>query len=184
MPLAIESQQSNLCDPAYPLFFFQDALFKFHSSKDPKTKWQSCIEILTDSHRTLRKYKSNPAITISYLEAVAGAKFAILEVAELFYYEFCNEPKEKPDHSPDSQETMKMLIDTAKKICSDTVINTTVINTSFFSSTEDTDVLGPAVYLLKLLVRHFSFPCLKQASEKHLWIVPESLRTSNLVRKK
>lgn len=104
-----------------------------------------------------------------------------MEVAELFHYQFSDEPREKLDRTPDSQENVKILIDTAKKICSDTVINTTVINTSIFSSTEDADVLGPAVYLLKLLVRQFSFPCLKQASEKYLWIVPEGLRTSNLV---
>ena len=123
----------------------------------------------------MRNFKSNPVINIRYLEAVAGTKFVLTEFANLVHSQF-----DQDDHIDNALmgelELMENLTDIVRKVCTDTVINTTT-----FSSGGIMDVMGPSVYLLKLLMRQFSFPCLKQASEKYLWIVPEGLRASNLV---
>lgn len=147
----------------------QDCLFKEHASEDTKSKLQACTEILTKAHLTLIKYKSNPVISIDYLEAVAGTKFAIMEVAIFIHSQLIDEVATRLD------EHSKALMEQAKEVCTDTIINITTLYS------KSVDVTGPVVYLLKLLVRQFSFPCLKQASEKYPWIVPEGLRTSNLV---
>lgn len=147
----------------------QDALFKEHASEDTESRLRACSEILKDAHFTLTSYKSNPVISIGYLEAVAGAKFAITEVANFIHSQLIDEVVTR--HS----ENVSALMERAREICSDTIVNITTV------SSKSVDVTGPVVYLLKLLVRQFSFPCLKQASERYPWIVPEGLRTSNLV---
>ena len=63
----------------------------------------------------------------------------------------------------------------AERVCTDRAINTT----DFGASGED--VVGPAVYLLKLLVRQYGFPCLKEVSQQHQWILPEGLRSDDQV---
>ena len=140
-------------------------------------KFESCIEILANAHPTLRKYKSNPSINISYLEGVAGTKFAIMEVANFIHSQFSNDENLDIDQTFEQSEVVSTLMEWARRVCTDTVINTTTMKSG------NVDITGPVAYLLKLLVRHFSFPCLKQASEKYLWIVPQGLRTSNLVSK-
>lgn len=64
------------------------------------------------------------------------------------------------------------LIQLAEEVCTDCDINTTDFSDS------GVDVVGPAVYLLKLLVRQFGFPCLKKSSKKHQWL---GLQTANQV---
>lgn len=124
----------------------------------------------------MKKYKSNPSISIDYLEGVAGTKFAIMEVAKFIHSQFSNGGELTFEQSFEQSELVSTLMERAKKVCTDSLINTTT-----FYSGGGVNVTGPVIYLLKLLVRQFSFPCLKQASEKYLWIVPEGLRTSNLV---
>ena len=67
------------------------------------------------------------------------------------------------------------MIELTKEVCSDPAINTT----NFAAS--DYDIVGPAVYLIKLLVRQYGFPCLRGVFINHNWIVPEDLRTANQV---
>lgn len=67
------------------------------------------------------------------------------------------------------------LLDLAERVCIDPAVNTTDFGTS------NIDILGPAVYLIKLLVRQYGFPCLKTVAEEHQWIVPQGLRTTNQV---
>ena len=117
----------------------------------------------------LKEYHSNPVITIGYLEGVAGIRFAVMEVASLLHSDCLNATAMR------TSPWQYQLIQCAVELCADPAINTT----DFASSTED--VIGPAVYLLKLLVRQYGFPCLKQVSDQHQWIIPEGLRTANQV---
>lgn len=67
------------------------------------------------------------------------------------------------------------ILQLAEEVCTDPVINTT----DFAATVEN--AVGPAIYLFKLLVRQYGFPCLKQISEQHHWVVPEGLRTGDQV---
>lgn len=67
------------------------------------------------------------------------------------------------------------LLQLAEEVCSDPEINTTDFTTS------DVDIVGPAIYLLKLLVRQHGFPYLKHVCQEHKWIVPEGLRMTDQV---
>ena len=98
--------------------------------------------------------------TVHYLEAIAGIRFAFLEIANLLHSE---------------REDCIDLFELARDVCTDPAINTSDFTVN------DRDVVGPAVYLLKLLVRKYGFPCLKQVYEKFNWIIPEGLRETNQV---
>ena len=127
------------------------------------------FEILTRSHRVLKEYKSNPIINIDYLEGVAGIRFAIMEVASLLHLDY------DTDTARNLQRLKFDIMHLAEKVCTDPVINTT----DFVASTDD--AVGPALYLLKLLVRQYGFPYLKQVFEQHRWVIPESLQTTDQV---
>lgn len=99
-----------------------------------------------------------------------------MEVAKLIYSHFSTEGEMRLYQAAHHSGDIPALMEKAKNVCTDTEINSTTMY-----SGGNFDVTGPIVYLIKLLVRQFSFPCLKQASEKYPWIVPEGLRTSNLV---
>ena len=148
---------------ACPLFL-QDALYKEYSCQISKKNMPAVIETLKKSHQALRVYKSNPEIGIKFLEGVAGVRFALMEITSLLYSEISSKKKSMP---------FKVLL-LAKDVCTDEDINTTD-----FSG--EVDIVGPAVYLIKLLVRQFGFPCLKSISERHQWIVPRDLRRTNQV---
>ena len=75
----------------------------------------------------------------------------------------------------DAQQQLIFDMRPVEELCADSRINTVASNT---------DVVGPAVYLVKLLVRQYGFPCLKQVCEIHPWIIPEGLRTANQVCEK
>lgn len=120
--------------------------------------------VLMKSHQALKTYKSNPEISIEFLEGVAGARFALMEIANLLHSQLTGRSSSKKFKS--------ILL--AKDICTDHAINTTD-----FSS--GVDAMGPAVYLIKLLVRQFGFPCLKRISERHQWLVPRGLQRTDQV---
>lgn len=67
------------------------------------------------------------------------------------------------------------LLQLAEEVCSDPEINTTDFTTS------DVDIVGPAIYLIKLLVRQYGFPCLKHVFKEHKWTVPEGLLMTDQV---
>ena len=73
------------------LYIPQDALCKEHATEDSESRLQACTEILKKAHSTLRNFKSDPSISVGYLEAVAGTKFAIMEVATLIHSQLTNE---------------------------------------------------------------------------------------------
>ena len=57
-----------------------------------------------------------------------------------------------------------------RDICTNSSINTTDFSCG-------TNVWGPGIYLVKLLVWKFGFSCLKQISNILSWIIPEELST-------
>ena len=60
------------------------------------------------------------------------------------------------------------------KVSTDTTIN-------HFDDTGQADTVGPVLYLLKLIVRQYGFPCLAEVSTEHTWVVPPELRKADEV---
>jgi hypothetical protein len=65
------------------------------------------------------------------------------------------------------------LLQIAEEVCTDQNINNTHL--------AGNDVVGPALYLVKLLVRQYGFDCLKKVSLRYQWVLPEVLRTTDQV---
>ena len=93
----------------------------------------------------------------------------MMEIAHLLHSEDTTTPK-----SQQQQRLEFALIRLAEEVCSDTVFN----STDFASGK---DVVGPAVYLVKLLVRQYGFPCLDRVCQEQKWVVPEGLQTNDQV---
>lgn len=107
----------------------------------------------------------NSVVDIGFLEGVAGARFALMEVAGILQSQLSGS---------NSSKTFS-LVKLVKDVCTDQTINTTK-----FSSSR-VDIVGPAIYLIKLLVRQFGFPSLKSISKHHQWIIPNGLRRAEQV---
>ncbi len=144
----------------------QDALIKQHSGKPLESKIESAVHILKESHEVLKAYRSNPVRNISYIEGIAGIRFAMGEVATLLHC-LGDQEVQVP------QQLAFRVLQVTEEVCTDPIINTT----NFIEG----DVVGPALYLLKLLVRKYGFTFLKQVSEEYRWILPEGLHTANQV---
>ena len=99
-------------------------------------------------------------------------RFAIMEVSVLLRSDLITGTAMK---SRLQQRLHSEIMQLVEVVCTDPVINTT----DFAASGQD--VVGPAVYLLKLLVRQYGFPILRQVSEQHPWIVPEGLHNTDQV---
>jgi len=102
---------------------------------------------------------SHGEISLGYIEGVANVRFALSVVAEQFH----------------KRVTMKpALLCAVRSVCTDPAVN-------LFDQTEQSDTTGPVLYLLKLIVRQFGFPCLKEVSVEHPWIIPHELKTEDEV---
>ena len=133
-------------------------------------------DVLDHSYEVLRKFKNEHIISISYLEGVARVRFAIMEIAGFLHSHFSHEDETELLNEHQLSDVEHNLMKLAEKVCIDHFINTTDFRT------KNADMFGPAVYLLKLLVRLYGFPLLKRVSERYVWVIPEGLRTANLVR--
>ena len=137
----------------------QDSLVKECARLPVEHQAQHTIQAAYDSYATLQKCsRSNASVSVGYLEAVAKARYALSVVAEKL---------------KDNQVDMDLL-HIASTICTDRKVNTVDI-------TGTADTTGPVVYLLKLLVRQFGFPCLKQVSQTHPWVIPQELKRGDEV---
>ena len=137
----------------------QDALNKVYSLKPSQEK---AIEILKDGHHFLQLYTnySHGKISLGYIEGVAKVRFALSVVAEMFH----------------KYVTMKpALLHAVRSVCTDPSIN-------HIGDTGQSDTTGPGLYLLKLIVRRYGFPCLKEVSVEHPWVVPHELKKADEVR--
>ena len=105
-------------------------------------------------------------VSIAYLEAVATIKFGLHVIAHLLHSQCCG--------SVTSSELVLELLYLGQEICLDPAINS--INTS-----HGKDIMGPSIYLVKLLVREFGSSSLAKVSSTQKWVIPESLKSSNQV---
>ena len=114
------------------------------------------IDKLTLSYKVLKKYHSNPIITVSYLEAIARIRFIMMEIAS----------------SLDTGSLAKRprLLLQLKDVYTDQIINNTCTDFPVIG-----DAAGPAVYLLKVLVRQHGFHSLNKVFKQCQWIVPMGL---------
>ena len=102
---------------------------------------------------------SHGEISLGYIEGVAKVRFALSVVAEQFHKRITMKPA---------------LLHAVRTVCTDPSIN-------HIGDTGQTDTTGPALYLLKLIVRQFGFPCLKEVSVERPWIMPHELMTEDEV---
>ena len=66
------------------------------------------------------------------------------------------------------------LLHVVRMVCTDPSIN-------HIDDTGQSDTTGPVLYLLKLIVRQFGFPCLTEVSVEHPWVVPHELKPDDEV---
>ena len=123
------------------------------------------MNIIDTSQKFLKDQISHSHTSIKYLEGVAGMRFALREFGSLLYT-FSSE-QEKMD-----QEQLQ-FVQLVKDVCTDATINTTNFS--------EGDIVGPAIYLIKVLVRQYGLYFLHQVVDDNQWIVPEALRSQDQV---
>lgn len=84
-----------------------------------------------------------------------------MEIARVLYYFFTTKHVAK---SHEIQQLVSRLMQHAEDIC-----------------VMGSDVSGPSLYLLKMIVRQFGFPCLNYAFKEYEWIIPNCLRANTKV---
>ena len=117
---------------------------------------------LEEGHQALQLH-TNPShgeISLGYIEGVAKVRFALSVVAEQFHKHVTMKPA---------------LLHAVRSVCTDPSIN-------HIGDTGQSDTTGPGLYLLKLIVRRYGFPCLKEVSVEHPWVVPHELKKADEVR--
>ncbi len=124
----------------------------------PDDKANKVMQLLESSHLALQEHLGTPTVRLKYLEAVAGIRFALSILAEQLK----------------SNTVRYSLLKVAKKLCIDTRVN-------IIDPTGKLDTAGPVLYLIKLIVRQFGFPCLRAVSRVHSWLVPEGLKRADNV---
>ena len=92
---------------------------------------------------------------------MAKIRFALSFVAELFHKNVAMWPA---------------LFHAVKEVCSDATIN-------YVDSNGQTDSFGPLLYLVKLIVRQYGFPCLVEVSTAHMWVIPPELKKTDEVNR-
>lgn len=90
---------------------------------------------------------------------MAKVRFGLSVAAELF----CKHVAMRP-----------ALLHAVRDVCIDATIN-------HVDDTRHTDIVGPVIYFLKLIVRQYGFPCLTEISAVHTWVVPPELRRADEV---
>ena len=136
----------------------QDALYKEHASKPTEVRLTTASDLLIQASGVLMDQQRENLL--DYLEAVAAVRFTLSIVAELIIKQITD------TEIQGTPEQATQLIEAAKDICTNPSINRVDI----------TNVTGPIVYLLKLLVRQFGTPCLQKVVETHAWVIPPELR--------
>lgn len=120
----------------------------------------------------MKKYPSELFITIEYLEGIAAFRFAMREIASLLNLSYIQGTVERSQQ----EHRLKLeIMQLAEELCLDSIINTV----DFADGLKDVE--GPALYLLKLMVRQYGYPCLKHGLVDHPWIVPKGLQLSDKV---
>ena len=145
-----------ICDKKW--FSPQDALSKEYALKPSQER---AAAILEEGHLALQHHTghSHGEISLGYIEGVAKVRFALSVVAELLHKHEAMGPA---------------LLHGVREVCTDATVN-------HVDGTGQTDTIGPVLYLLKLIVRQYGFPCLAEVSTAHTWVVPPELRRADEV---
>ena len=147
------------------LVHVQDAVFKKLCHKSVLEKLECSCQILCKEKHVFAGYgaKGDESVSMPYLESIAQIRFALSVVAELLFKQNQSGVPSQGCHT----YTADLLIHYAKDYCTDDNLN-------------DED-FGPAVYLVKLLVRQYGMSFLTKltADPAMEWIVPPHLRGSD-----
>lgn len=139
----------------YCRFSSQDAFYKEVSAFPVEDLIHFSVRSLAEGYSTLQEFSQCAVqVSLEYLEAVAKVRFALSVVAE--------------ELRSNQVRGREELLQIAYTMCTD-------LNVNVLDSSGRKDITGPVIYLLKLLVRRYGFPCLKSVSEAHPWVVPEEL---------
>ena len=116
----------------------------------PSEKVQVAVNSLQDGHQSLMKCSSRQGMTFECIEGLAKVRFALGVVAEVL----CTRSRR-------GHVQISGLIEVASTISQDKTINRTDA--------------GPAIYLLKLIVRHYGLSFMIDLQKQHKWLVPSIL---------
>ena len=109
-------------------------------------------------------------ISLDLLEGVANIRYGLFVVAKLL---LCQVNKVDGAFLSNNSDIISIaanqLVDKAQYLCAARSVNAIDI-------TGHGNTTGPAVYLLKLIVRLAGFGELNKVADKHQWVIPESLR--------
>jgi len=126
------------------------------------------LPALSENHRTIEvsqaleegheffKQNSPSAVTLEYLQSVAKVRFSLSVFAD--------------------QITSGIVDEDFMEICQDLCLDKDI---NMISQAESH---GPILYLIRLIVRRYGIPMLKEKVEKYPWIVPEALLERDGVR--
>ena len=116
-------------------------------------------------------------VSLDLLEGVAKLRYGLLVVANLL--------QQRVNSLGGASSTShaqvifgsaaNQLLEEARRVCSVRSVNT-------FDTSGHGNTTGPAVYLMKLIVRQGGFGELKKVAETDQWVVPESLRQEEVRR--
>ena len=134
-----------------------------HTHCGPQDALHKEASIKHQSQRAARALeKSSPAllsehqVSLKYLQAVAGVRFGLSVAAEQL----------KNGHVDER------LLRATYELCIDRRVNVV----------DSVDTTGPLLYLVKLLIRQFGYPCLEAVCKVYPWILPEELKKSDTVK--
>ena len=121
----------------------------------------NAAKILEESYLYLVDHPqvNEPQVSLQYLQSVAGVRFGLSVAAGQLK----------------NGDTDSRLLRITHDLCVDHRINV-------IDPLGRVDTTGPALYLLKILIRQFGYPCLKNVCETHSWIIPEELMQGEEVR--
>ena len=147
----------TVCTHIHCTHYIQDAQRK-RFSDSPSGE---VAEILEESYLSLveHTHANEPQVSLQYLQSVASMRFGLSVAAEQLRNGRVDDPLLRVTHD----------------LCVDHRVNV-------IDPTGRVDTTGPVLYLLKLLIRQFGYPCLKAVCEAHPWVVPEELRRGDEVR--
>ena len=143
----------------------KDALYKEYNKKSFARRVKETTDILDEGLQACQHEQHTNNVTLEYLEGVAKVRYALSVVAELL---------NQIDHACSYEDSVLVdkLLGLAREVCVDPNIN--IIGQG--------NTVGPAVFLIKLLVRQYGLKYLYKASEAHAWVVPEQLKQTGVVR--
>ena len=124
------------------------------SDQPLSTQVQQACRLLQDGYSMMAQHFSQKHQP-EYLEGVSKVRYSLSVVADVL------SRSEHDDH--------QKLLEVAEKVCTDTDIN--VVN-----HFQHISVVGPSIYLVKLLIRRYGMPCLKATAEAYKWILPDDIR--------